>query len=113
MLGCDIADIRRINRSYERHGAAFLNKILTQAEQDIFFKRGESITFLAGRFAAKEALSKALGTGIGRLAFTDIEVLPNEFGQPALTVRGYNFSKCELSISHSKGYAVAVCILEY
>jgi holo-[acyl-carrier protein] synthase len=113
MLGCDIADIRRIKRSYEKYGTVFLNKFLTQREQDIYYKRGGRATFLAGRFAAKEAVSKALGTGIGKLGFTDIEILPNDNGQPNLTVSGYSFSKCEISISHSKDYAMAVCILEF
>jgi holo-[acyl-carrier protein] synthase len=112
MLGCDIADIPRIKESCEKHGQAFLDKILTEAEQEIYYKRGGQITFLAGRFAAKEAISKALGTGIGKVGFTDIEILPDESGQPKLTVRGYAFSKQEISISHSRDYAIAVCVLE-
>jgi holo-[acyl-carrier protein] synthase len=112
VLGCDIADIPRVKRSYEKHGEAFLNKILTKTEQDIYYKRGKPASFLAGRFAAKEAVSKALGTGIGKVGFTDIEILPDDNGCPILTVKGYKFSKCEISISHSRDYAIAVCVLE-
>jgi holo-[acyl-carrier protein] synthase len=112
MLGCDITDIPRIKKSREKHGKTFLDTILTKAEQEIYYKRGESASFLAGRFAAKEAVSKALGTGIGKVGFTDIEILPDERGQPHLTVKGCTFSKCEISISHSGDYAIAVCILE-
>jgi holo-[acyl-carrier protein] synthase len=112
VLGCDIADIFRIKKSCEKHGQAFLDKILTPAEQEVYRKRKRSPSFLAGRFAAKEAVSKALGTGIGKIGFKDIEILPNDKGQPSLTVSGYSFSKCEISISHSRDYAIAVCFLE-
>jgi holo-[acyl-carrier protein] synthase len=117
MLGCDIIGIERIRKSYAKYGKAFLDRILTEAEQKIFFRRGESMSFLAGRFAAKEAVAKAFKTGIGRLAFTDIDVRPDEQGAPVVYLRN-ELAKdsearqvdIELSISHCKEYAMAVCI---
>ncbi len=110
MLGCDIIEISRIRDSYERYGQQLLDRLLTPKEQQVFVKRSKSIAFLAGRFAAKEAVSKSYRTGIGRLAFTDIEILPDELGAPVVTVCGETLEGAELSISHSKDYAMAVFI---
>lgn len=110
MLGCDIISIERIRKSYGKHGIGLLDRILTDGEKAIFFARNESMSFLAGRFAAKEAVSKAFKTGIGALAFTDIEVLPDKSGAPIVSIRGELALNIELSISHCKEYAMAVCL---
>lgn len=65
-IGTDIVEIERIKATYERLGDAFVARILVPQEQLEFDRRGKSIAFLAKRFAAKEAVAKALGTGIGR-----------------------------------------------
>ncbi len=109
MLGCDIIGIDRVAKSYVRYGDHFLRRILTFAETELFYKRGASAAFLAGRFAAKEAVAKAYRTGIGYIGFTDIEVLPDENGAPVVTVRGETVPGLEVSISHCKDYAIAVC----
>ena len=111
MLGCDIIGVDRISRSYERYKEAFLDRILTEAEKTIFYARKESMTYLAGRFAAKEAISKAFKTGIGEITFTDIEILPNEAGAPFVYLRGKLATYLEISISHCKEYAMAICLI--
>ena len=109
MIGCDIISIDRIAKSYAKYGDSFLRHILTEAETELFQKRGFSVAFLAGRFAAKEAVAKAYRTGIGRLRFTDIEALPDENGAPTVLIRGQLAPDIELSISHCREYAIAVC----
>ncbi len=78
-IGCDITDCARIRAAAEKHGQAFLDHLLTAREQAE--SRG-AISYYAGRWAAKEALSKALGCGIGAgCAFTEIEILGNAAGR--------------------------------
>jgi holo-[acyl-carrier protein] synthase len=110
--GIDIVELERINKILHRQ-KKFVDRILTNAEKEKFFRLSESrqVEFLAGRFAVKEAYSKAVGTGIGEnLSFLDIEVLSDEKGKPVLT-KPMN-QKAHLSITHSKDYAVAQVILE-
>ena len=73
MLGCDIIEIERVQEAVDRHGDRFISRILSDNEIAIYKKRNDSITFLAGRFAAKESISKSLKTGIGQVSFTEIE----------------------------------------
>ncbi|MGE7622339.1 holo-ACP synthase [Viridibacillus sp. NPDC096237] len=111
-IGLDIVEIKRVKRSNDL-SEKFRQRILTNKELAIFdtLKARRQMEFLAGRFSAKEAYSKANGTGIGKsCGFLDIEVLPNSMGQPILyfkgkTVDGY------VSITHSKEYAAAQVIL--
>src|SRR5579871_6109979 len=77
--GVDAAEIGRIANAVERWGDRFLQRVYTEAEQ-AYCRR--SAHRLAGRFAAKEAVSKALGTGIRALRWRDIEVLPDAWGKP-------------------------------
>ena len=112
MLGCDIIEIERIKKSVERFGDKFVDKILSPAEKKIYIERGYSPIFLAGRFAAKEAAAKALGTGISvELKLTDIEILPDEKGKPILYIYGEMIKDGDISISHSKTNGIAVCII--
>ena len=85
----------------------FLNKVLTQSEQEIFSSiqtPKQKLEFLCGRFAAKEAYAKAKGTGIGEVSFLDFEVLRNEVGKPIS-------NKGEVTISHDEDYAMAVVMV--
>ncbi|MDR0454066.1 MAG: holo-ACP synthase [Deferribacteraceae bacterium] len=109
MIGCDIISIERVAKIYVKYGDNFLRHILTQAETALFYKRASSMAFLAGRFAAKEAVAKAYRTGLGYIGFTDIEVLPDKNGAPQITVRGISVPGLEISISHCREYAIAVC----
>ena len=114
-LGCDIVEISRIIESIEKHKNHFLDRIFTPKEQDYCKSHPERF---AGRFAAKEALAKALGCGFGKdLSFLDIEITNDIKGKPHITLKSrvrdlYPYSAIHLSISHSKENAMAVVILE-
>ncbi|MCT8136564.1 holo-ACP synthase [Anaerobacillus sp. CMMVII] len=111
--GIDIVELKRINGALKRH-QAFVQRILTPEEQEIFFRLSENrqVEFLAGRFAVKEAFAKAIGTGIGkRLSWQDVKVLPDKTGKPIL-ISKLNHGTVHISISHSKEYAVANVIIE-
>ncbi len=117
-IGNDIIEIGRIRDSIERHGQHFLDKIFTQQEQEYChrFKKDAAAHF-AGRFAAKEAVVKALGTGF-RLGITwlDIEVQNDEFGKPNIVLSDEAFvafgqPKLLITITHCREYAYAVALL--
>jgi len=88
-IGVDIAEIARFQRMLDRYGDRIAHRILTDREFQQFERRNRSLSFLASRFAAKEAMSKALGTGIAKgIGFHTIEVINNESGQPELVFHG-------------------------
>src|SRR5512134_3030507 len=104
--GVDLIEIARIEEVVARHGKHYLDRIYTPAELEQCGKRAES---LAGRFAAKEAIAKALGCGIGEITWKEIEVLGDEQNAPVLTLHGTAEQKAKelglttwsVSISHS------------
>ncbi|MBP3040193.1 holo-ACP synthase [Bacillaceae bacterium Marseille-Q3522] len=111
-IGIDIVEIQRIAMTMTKQ-KRFINRILTDNEQAAFHELPghRQAEFLAGRFAAKEAFSKAIGTGIGqKLSFTDIEINNDKNGRPFIEkpVKEGVF----LSISHTKQYAVAQVVME-
>lgn len=116
-IGVDIIETERIEKLLKNHSERFLNRVFTPAEQA--YCRGR-ITSLAARWAAKEAMSKAFGTGIGKMGFTDIEVVNNDLGQPHIVLHGrakemaqeMNFEHIALSISHTQTYAVAFVVVD-
>ncbi len=108
----DIVELERIQKLLERQ-PKFIERILTEEERKTFVSLSarRRVEFVAGRFAAKEAFSKAVGTGIGEnLSFLDIEVKPNELGKPEI-IRP-NSVRAHLSITHSREYAAATVIIE-
>ncbi|GAA0321697.1 holo-ACP synthase [Oceanobacillus oncorhynchi subsp. oncorhynchi] len=112
-IGVDIIELARIKRLLEKNNR-FLERVLTsreleQAEQLAPHRRVE---YTAGRFAAKEALSKANGTGIGKLSFQQIEIRNHANGAPEMQAEGMEDISIHVSISHSKEYAVAQVLLE-
>jgi holo-[acyl-carrier protein] synthase len=118
-IGTDILEIERLER-LDLERLAF--KILTEQEREkIPIKPHRRYEFLAGRFAAKEAIAKACGTGIGQhIGWRDIEILPNEKGKPQVhlservqekLLAGQSYA-IHLSISHSHGMAVAMAVWE-
>ena len=121
-LGTDILEIARLEQALQRNGEAFLRRILTPAEQDAASGKGCAATsFYAGRWAAKEAVSKMLGTGIGKdCSFQDITVLNHESGAPYVILSGaakakadaLGISKIHISISHEAHYCIAVVMGE-
>jgi holo-[acyl-carrier protein] synthase len=110
--GIDIVEIKRIQQIMMRQ-KKFINRILTENELEIYVGLTDQrkAEFISGRFAVKEAYSKAIGTGIGgQLSFLDIEVIPDSFGKPCLTKpTDYHV---HVSISHSKDFAIAQVIIE-
>ncbi|WP_342429211.1 holo-ACP synthase [Neobacillus sp. FSL H8-0543] len=110
-IGIDIIELSRIEEIVSRQ-KKLIDRILTQGEKEIFEELSERrrIEFLAGRFAAKEAYSKANGTGIGKeLSFLDIEIKSDSSGKPYFIKP---LTKAHLSISHSREYVVAQVIIE-
>lgn len=110
--GIDFQEIEAIERARKKHND-FPKRILTEREferyQDLQGRR--QLEFLAGRWAAKEAFVKALGTGIGKISFRDIDISNASNGAPYL-VSSYFSGKVWLSISHSGNFAQASVILE-
>ncbi|MCF6093763.1 holo-ACP synthase [Microaerobacter geothermalis] len=120
-IGIDLVEISRIKKIIENQGR-FIYRIFTPREIALFPSNGlRRIEYISGRFAAKEAFSKAAGTGIGRrCSWKDIEIIPDDSGKPYLwlsqeMIQKLSFTsrmKIHLSISHGKQYAIAQVILE-
>src|SRR5919201_2398657 len=112
-LGIDIIKVERIRRSLERFGGRFSQRVLTPAEAHYVRDRPET---LAGRWAAKEAVSKVLGLGVRGIGWREIEVERLPTGQPAVRLHGraerrarqLGMERIALSISHEADYAVAI-----
>ncbi len=120
-LGVDIVEISRIQKLLERFGEKFAHRLLTEQEFARFQQRNGSATFLASRFAAKEAASKALGTGIsGGMNFHSIEIVNDDRGKPELLLHDIalfisqqqKVTRSLLSLSDEKHYVVATVVME-
>ncbi|MGX7031501.1 holo-ACP synthase [Vagococcus zengguangii] len=112
-IGVDVVDIPRIKQIVETN-PKFIQRVLTDNEYEQFMTRGakRQIEYFAGRFACKEAFSKALGTGIGPVDFfKSIEVLNEESGRPVVTQSPFD-GDVHVSISHSEAVAIAYMVLE-
>ena len=115
-LGNDIVEIERIKLIMARYPGRFLNRIFTPKEQAYCSKRKEPALHFAGRFAAKEAVVKALGTGFSQgLRWQDFEILPNALGKPDVFLSPaaadlLGRPSLLVSISHSDHYATAVAL---
>lgn len=116
-VGVDIIEIPRIAEAYARWGERFVKRIYTEAE--IAYCRGRAPQF-ASRFAAKEAVMKALGTGVRGVGWSEIEIVRARGGPPAIKLHGRAARIAErqgvrewaLSLSHSREYAVASVVIE-
>ncbi|WP_336005646.1 holo-ACP synthase [Fusobacterium polymorphum] len=117
-IGNDIIEIERIEKAISKEG--FKNKIYTQRELENIEKRGNRTETYAGIFSAKEAISKAIGTGVREFSLTDLEILNNGLGKPYVVVsekldkilkNKKEDYQIEISISHSKKYATAMAII--
>ncbi|MEM7466056.1 MAG: holo-ACP synthase [Pseudomonadota bacterium] len=120
-IGVDLAQISRIENAYERFGMRFANRILGKSELADFSKTKRPVRFLAMRFAAKEAASKAFGTGFKQgVAPRQIEVTHNKAGKPSLVFSGQaqvlaetnNITGSHVSLTDESDFAVAYVILE-
>ena len=116
-VGIDIIEVSRIKESVESHSETFLKRVFTPKEITYFLKYTIPYTHIAGHFAAKEAISKALGVGIGAsLQWKDIIISHNEHGAPLVNfspniVKTFNITATNVSISHCKEYATAIAII--
>ena len=114
-IGVDLIEIERVARSMERFGQRFLNRVFTEREQRYCNGRVHS---LAARFAAKEAVGKALGTGIGDVRWLDLEVMNDEDSRPSLILQGaaaiharqQGLDSWAISLSHSETHAIAMVV---
>ena len=119
--GIDIIEVGRIASSYEKFGERFVNRILHADEIAYCLSHKNPAPFLAARFAAKEAISKAFGTGIGAaLGWQDMEIRRKESGEPFVVLHdkgeklfaSRGAKRLLISLSHTTTYAVATAILE-
>ncbi len=121
-IGTDIVEVARVREAIERTGEAFLNRVYTKGEQTYCDGRGaHRFECYAARFAAKEALAKALGTGIGEhVSFAEIEVIHDALGKPALRLYGgaldfytrrFPDMQIDVSLSHTESLAVATVLV--
>ena len=114
-IGIDIIEVGRIRKVFEKHGERFLQRVYT--EREVWQCRGKA-TRLAGRFAAKEAISKALGTGLHGVAWREMEIVQLRSGRPTVTLHGNAKQRAELlglsafdvSIADLAEFSIAVAV---
>ena len=117
-IGTDIIEIKRIKKAVEKNNH-FVDKLFTENEIKYFNTRNNAANVIAGNFAAKEAVSKAVGTGFRKFGLKDIEVLRDDLGKPIVNLSekiyeiiGKRNFKIYVSISHSNDNAIAYSIME-
>ena len=115
-IGNDLIEIARVRQSIDRHGQHFLDRVFSRKEQDYCYRFQDPNPHFAGKFAAKEAIAKALGTGFGsELSWLDIEIAHDERGKPLVFFSEPAQSRFDnpnvlVSISHSQEVAAAVAL---
>jgi holo-[acyl-carrier protein] synthase len=116
-VGIDIVEVARIERALNRFGQRFLQRVFTPGERDYCSRKAHPSQSLAARFAAKEAVLKAMGTGLSAgISWTDVEVVNSQSGKPEVRLspallRKIGNKKILLSISHTKELAIAQVVL--
>ena len=117
--GIDLVDCPRIEQMIQRHGERFIDRVFTATEQAYAKANKNQMEKLAGRFAAKEAVLKLIGTGWrGKIAWTDIEIINNASGQPEVTIDGevkriaheLGIDQISVSITHTANFAIASAV---
>jgi holo-[acyl-carrier protein] synthase len=120
-VGIDIIEVARVQASHERFGERFLNRLLLADEIAYCLSHKNSAPFIAARFAVKEAISKAFGTGIGaQLGWRDMEIGRKKSGEPFVILHGNgkklfksrHAKNLLISLSHTANYAAATAVLE-
>lgn len=117
-IGVDIAAIHRIDEAIKRHGERFLRRVFTAGERAVCSKRRDAAPCFAARFAAKEAVMKALGCGWGPVGWGDIELVREATGRPSVRLHGnaarlaaqQRIDTIHISMSHERQHAVAYAI---
>jgi holo-[acyl-carrier protein] synthase len=121
-MGIDLVEVARIEKAYTKFGERFLQRVLLPDEAQYCLSHRRPAHFIAGRFAVKEAVSKAFGTGIGAaLGWHDIEVRRKDSGEPYVVLHGKGeelmlarrANVVHISITHTETSAAAVAILEH
>lgn len=118
-IGTDLVEISRIQRAIEKN-PRFTQRVYTDQEIQYCRRKANPWQSFAARFAAKEAVSKALGTGIGPVGLKEIEILNQKNGQPVVVLHGNaqtlaaqrKIQHVHISLSHSEAYAIATAVLE-
>lgn len=118
-IGTDICQIDRVQTAYKKYGKRFLKRVLTDKEiKYVTSNKRQLVNRLAGRFAAKEATTKVLGTGLKGIYFKEIEILREQSGAPRLLLHKRAIKKAkekelanfEVSISHERDFAIAIVV---
>ena len=113
--GTDIIEINRIKKSIEELGEKFLSRVYTKLEIEYCeSKKSQKYQHYAARFAAKEAIFKAISKQLNSkydINWKDMEILNDEQGRPQVKIRGIQRENIDISISHCKGYAVAMVVM--
>ena len=118
--GIDIIEIERIGEVYDQKGDRFIERLLAVTEKERWLQRGARLETLAGYWAAKEAVAKALGKGFVSFGFNDVVITHDPSGRPLVELKGgakalasqLGITNMWISISHSRAYAVATAIAE-
>lgn len=119
-IGIDVVEVDRVKSSLEEFSERFLSRVFTKSERDYCQKQKMPELHLAARFAAKEAVAKAFGTGIGKeIGWLDMEILRKESGEPEVQLRGEaaayakqrGVEQIMVSLTHAKQYAAANAVI--
>lgn len=116
--GVDLISIKRIDRVYRRHPQRFVHRVFTARERELIFTKACPATAMAARFAAKEAVLKAIGCGIGPAGLAEVEVLPTPEGPPEVKLYGKaetlagqrGISGVAVSLTHDPPFACAIAV---
>ncbi|MNI47073.1 Holo-[acyl-carrier-protein] synthase [compost metagenome] len=122
-IGHDVVEIERVRHMLDsKIGSKMIGRILTPAEQELLGAKSRPAEFVSGRFASKEAISKAFGCGIGQvLSFSDMEIMPDTFGKPFVRISSQAWERLglieqeyevHLSITHERHLASAFAVVE-
>ncbi len=120
-IGTDIVEVDRISEFSNKLGEKFLNRILLPTEQKYCLNYTDPAPYIAGRFAAKEAIAKAFGFGIGeKIGWHDMEIVREESGKPNVQLHGkaqllmdkIGSKKIQITLSHTNKHATATAIIE-
>lgn len=119
-IGIDVVEVERIGSSIDEFGEKFLQRIFTKAEQDYCYSQKRPSIHFAARFAAKEAIAKAFGTGIGKeITWLDMEITREPSGEPKVLMTGVGKKYAEkmkvvdikISLTHAEHYAAANAVV--
>ncbi len=120
-IGTDFIEIQRIRDSHQKNPGSLIARILTPSEQDYIAEKQDPIPYLAARFAAKEAILKALGTGLAQgINWTDMEIVRDALGAPSVNLSGRaaeiadekGITRIHISLSHTQTAALAFAVAE-